>query len=133
MLVFSPEVDPEMEIVQWIADFLTFRDGAKKFSLFEAEDIVEPTDVTQSFLIKLFLQCSKSNVSAYMNDLIERWDVTGNELSQLPKMVMVMNCHKVRRLSSLLSRGESVQFTPTIIEMLVCSIGFTMDGLKSML
>ena len=94
-LVFASATQPDIRIVEWLSECVTFRDGTKKFSLFTTEDVVDPSPVLRSFLIKLFLQCRTPMITDHMDKTIRSWvdDPVGN----LQRMNMVISCHKVKR------------------------------------
>ena len=94
--VFISGTRPELKVIKWLSESVTFKDQTKRFALFSTEDVVDPTPVLRSFLTKLFLQCHESTVvSNYLNSTIETWGKTPNPQDELPKMVMMIECHKV--------------------------------------
>ena len=95
-MVFAPGIAPDIEIVKWLTNCVTFRDQTKKFSLFTTAEIVDPNPVLRSFLIKLFLQCQSSEaIKDHLNELITNFQTMNSPHEMLPNLTLVMNCHKV--------------------------------------
>ncbi|XP_067940321.1 E3 ubiquitin-protein ligase RNF213-like [Watersipora subatra] len=94
-LVFLPGIFPDMDIVEWLMNRVTFRDRRREFSIFQVEDIVNPTPILRSFLVKLFLQYQESpSVSNYLDRLIQTWSEEESSSELVSKMAMIINCHK---------------------------------------
>ena len=68
-LVFLSE--PCVEVIDWLANCVTFRGGTRQFSMFNCEDVVDPDPVLRSFLLKLLLKCKNSErVRGYLDKII---------------------------------------------------------------
>lgn len=102
-LVFA--LEPEHEILVWLIERVFFRSGSREFNPFNSADVVDPNSVLGSFLLKLLLKCEQSvNVHRHLDDIIARWSTEGGQTeSKVQRMVLLMNCHKVR--SNTRSRG----------------------------
>lgn len=91
-LVFQSE--PDADVITWLAECVTFRDGTRSFSIFNYEDVVDPNPVLRSFLLKLLLRCRKSGqVKEDIDKIIGQWALT--DQYKLQTMVLLMDCLKV--------------------------------------
>ena len=95
-IVFSEGDDPEDSIIEWLLKCVTFgTTDTREFSLFNTADVVDPTPVLRSFLLKLLLQCKqRDSVHTHLNKLLSKWST--NKIFQLQTMVLLMDCHKVQ-------------------------------------
>lgn len=99
-MVFSST--PDEQVLQWLVNRVTFRQGTREFSVFNSSEVIDPKPVLRSFLLKLLLKCEQSDtVYQYLNQIINSWS-GDNVTSQVQTMVLVMDCHKVRQLHSIL-------------------------------
>ncbi|XP_067936897.1 E3 ubiquitin-protein ligase rnf213-alpha-like [Watersipora subatra] len=107
-VVFSGQQEPEEGIIQWLLNCVTFGSNTetRQFSLFNSADVVDPTPVLRSFLLKLLLQCSQSDAaSTHLNRILSEW--TGEKSNQLQTMVLFMDCWKdIERVSLQLHPSE---------------------------
>lgn len=99
-IVFGKEEDPDGEILTWLLECITCRsatgDATRQFSLFNSADVVDPTPVLRSFLLKLLLQIADSDVvQHYLDNMMRSW--MENKNYQLQTMVLLMDCRKVCR------------------------------------
>lgn len=94
-LVFTSE--PEYDVLEWLVDRIAYKGrGARQFSMFNCEDVLDPDPVLRSFLLKLLLKCRHSdNVRNHLNDIIRSWRVEDVQ-SQIQTLLLVMDCHRVR-------------------------------------
>ena len=93
-LVFLSE--PCVEVIDWLANCVTFRGGTRQFSMFNCEDVVDPDPVLRSFLLKLLLKCKNSErVRGYLDKIITQREGGEGEGNRLQTMVLLMDCHKV--------------------------------------
>jgi len=97
-MVFNEEErDPDDEIIRWLLDCVTARDGetTRQFSLFNSQEVVDPTPVLRSFLLKLLLRCPQTElVDDYLNHVLQPTPHSGDH--QLQTMVLFIDCWKVR-------------------------------------
>lgn len=100
-IVFEGDSDgPDEEIIRWLLDCITCRGAGgaattRQFSLFNSADVVDPTPVLRSFLLKLLLQCTQSDtVHDQLNQILDSW--TASHQQYIQTMVLFMDCWKVR-------------------------------------
>ncbi|KAF6041607.1 hypothetical protein EB796_000120 [Bugula neritina] len=95
-MVFSEEErDPDDEIISWLLNCVTARDGetTRQFNLFNSQEVVDPTPVLRSFLLKLLLRCSQTElVERYLNHVLQSTPHSGDH--QLQTMVLFIDCWK---------------------------------------
>jgi len=95
-IVFNEEErDPDDKVIRWLLDCIVARSGetTRQFSLFNSQEVVDPTPVLRSFLLKLLLSCRKKR---YVNTYLDKvFAVSTNHQHQLQTMVLIMNCRKV--------------------------------------
>ena len=93
-VVFGSDVEPDEDIIQWLLQCVTFGAGTRAFSLYNTADVVDPTPVLRSFLLKLLMQCTQSeHVQEHLNHLLADW---GDDVKQkIQTMVLLMDCRKV--------------------------------------
>ena len=93
-VVFSSETAPDEEIVEWLLKCVTFGAGTRQFSLYNTADVVDPTPVLRSFLLKLLLQCSHSDfVKYHLNGMLADWGE--DERQWIRTMDLLMDIRKV--------------------------------------
>ena len=97
-VVFESDEDPEDEIIQWLLNCVAFGTAStKQFSLFNSADVIDPTPVLRSFLLKLLLQCNQNDaVKAHLDTILSEW--TANEKYKMQTMVLFMDCWKVTHI-----------------------------------
>ena len=93
-VVFGSDEEPDEDIIQWLLQCVTFRAGTRAFSLYNTADVVDPTPVLRSFILKLLMQCRQSErVQEHLNYLLAEW---GDDMRQkIQTMVLLMDCRKV--------------------------------------
>lgn len=94
-IVFSSRQSPEGGIIEWVLNCIAFGTAdTKEFSLFRSVNVVDPTPVLRSYLLKLLLQCNQSDfVNKELDYLMSNW--TADKTYQLQTMVLLMDCCKV--------------------------------------
>jgi len=95
MVFNGEERDPDDEIISWLLDCVTARGGetTRQFNLFNSQEVVDPTPVLRSFLLKLLLSCRQQHyVNTYLDKVLS---VSTNQQHQLQTMVLLMDCCKV--------------------------------------
>lgn len=80
-LVFGGAEQPTDEVIKWLMDCVTFNQGTRVFSIFNVEDVVDPTPVLRSFLLKHLLKLDNRN-SAAVNDYLDRFVGTATQGGQ---------------------------------------------------
>lgn len=100
-MVFISEDPPEEGILVWLMECVTFRDRTREFSVFYCKDVLDPTPVLRSFLLKLFLSCDNPQVETHLNQLMRSWKDNEPEL-QVQKMAMLIDCYKVSKNSEIM-------------------------------
>ena len=97
-LVFSPEATPDEEIIEWLLQCVTFGAGTRQFSLYNTADVVDPTPVLRSFLLKLLMLYQDNElVRYYIDGMLAKWGA--DEKQRIQTMVLLMDCRKVRGIS----------------------------------
>ncbi|KAF6032077.1 hypothetical protein EB796_009577 [Bugula neritina] len=137
-MVFSST--PDEQVLQWLVNRVTFRQGTREFSVFNSSEVIDPKPVLRSFLLKLLLKCEQSDtVYQYLDQIINSWS-GDNVTSQVQTMVLVMDCHKdvlerqhnIKELAGLLldasCRFISRPVTAPTVDMLI-----GLAGLQSVL
>lgn len=92
-LVFVPNRRPDDEIVRWLMDCVAFNERqTRELSVFHTQDVIDPTPVLRSFLLKLFLQYP--SVEDHLNQVVQSWaEETG--VFKVQKMAMLVDCYQV--------------------------------------
>ena len=92
-LVFTPSRAPSEEIVEWLMSCVTFSNKqTREMSVFHTQDVIDPTPVLRSFLLKLFLQYPSTG--DHLVRLVESWaEETG--IFRIQKMAMLVDCYRV--------------------------------------
>lgn len=93
-LTFASGNVPDGDILQWLMKCVAFKDRTKEFSIFNCKDVVDPTPVLRSFLLKLFLQSGNSHVTEHLDDVIKGWYDAQDDL-MIQHMVLLIDCFKV--------------------------------------
>lgn len=109
MVFKSDSPPPDDGILEWLMECVTFRDRTREFSMFYSEDVIDPTPVVRSFLLKLFLQCESPRVIVHLNQLMTSWNEKEQDL-RVQKMAMLIDCYKV---------GYTVILQMSILEMIL--------------
>lgn len=93
-IVFKPDSSPDDQIMEWLLERITSDNTTRKLSLFNSQEVVDPSPVLRSFLLKLLLKCEQSDsVENQLNNLLASWK--DEHQLQVQTMVLFMDCHKV--------------------------------------
>lgn len=98
-MVFTPETPPDDGILLWLTECVTFRNQTREFSVFYCADVVDPTPVLRSYLLKLFLQYNDERVENHLNQIMKSWKVIEPEIQE-HQMTMMIDCYKVSLFES---------------------------------
>lgn len=92
-LVFSEHKIPSDEIVRWLMQCVTFKEErTRDFSVFHTDEVIDPTPVLRSFLLKLFLQ--NPSLDDHLDDLVQSW-TEEDGIFKVQKMAMLVDCYQV--------------------------------------
>lgn len=92
-LVFTSQEAIDEEVLHKLLDCITFGGKTMKFSVYKALDVVDPSPVVRSFLMKLLLSRRETQaVQTYLNKLLTqmREDFTSFNASNLMLIVDIL-------------------------------------------
>ena len=93
-VVFGANTEPDAQIIEWLVQCVTFGAGTRQFSLYDTRDAIDPTPVLRSFLLKLLMQWTQSEVVCnHINHVLSNWGE--DERQRIQTMVLLMDCRKV--------------------------------------
>lgn len=96
-LVFSGNTSPDDEIIDWLLNCVTLDEGTRKFSIYRTSDVVDPTPVLRSYLLKLLLQVKQSKrVDDYLEGFIDK-AVNHPSVTNLNTLVLLIDISKVSK------------------------------------
>lgn len=112
-LVFEGNRSPSEEVVNWLLDCLTYNQGTRQFSVFRVSDVIDPTPVLRSFLLKLLLRAENAtSVQCYLQRCIPRLVENFNELTLDTILLLINILQVIKRVYVLITicadEGEDV-------------------------
>ena len=97
-MVFATGTEPDQQIIEWLLQCVTFKAGTRQFSLYNTSDALDPTPVLRSFLLKLLLLCTQSEIVCnHLNQMLVNWGA--DERQRIQTMELLMDCRKVGLLT----------------------------------
>ena len=91
--VITERHSPDVGIIQWLMDCVTFKEQTSRdFSVFHTEEVIDPTPVLRSFLLKLFIQYP--TLDEHLDRLVQSWEEESGRF-KVQKMAMLVDCYQV--------------------------------------
>ena len=92
-LVITEHHPPDDRIIQWLMDCVTFKEQTSRdFSVFHTDEVIDPTPVLRSFLLKLFIQYP--TLDEHLDCLVQSWEEESGRF-KVQKMAMLVDCYQV--------------------------------------
>ena len=92
--VITERHSPDVGIIQWLMDCVTFKEQTSRdFSVFHTEEVIDPTPVLRSFLLKLFIQYP--TLDEHLDRLVQSWEEESGRF-KVQKMAMLVDCYQVK-------------------------------------